>query len=390
MNKGFIKRYFQSLGVTLAVLLVAFLALMGIDFTGGAAKLRASMGESLTAPGNGGVINVLVMCTDADGLRTDAMMLASYDTENNKVNMLSVPRDLRLFVGNRYQKVNAAHAFSVDGKIGGALGTCEAISRLTGVPINYYIDFSFATMEKVMDSIGPVTFTIPDLGNNGVGMVYDDPIQDLHINLPPGTRELNGKEIVHLLRYRQGNGGRQGYADGDLGRIKVQQEFIQAIVEQKLNLTLINKLPTIFSDIMSEVNTNLTAGDVIKYSKYLTSLTSAGIRTETIKGDGVYESANGAVLLPNMPALAALIEEMFPNADTTKMTYAKSRENPPLYSDGYTTKGGYVRTANKGTLNSLKPSELTNDELCLLNNITQTYTPPTPTPVPIETDAVAE
>lgn len=387
MNKGFIKRYFQSLGVTLAVLLVAFVALMGIDFTGGAARLRVSMGEGLTAPGNGGVINVLVMCTDADGLRTDAMMLVSYDTEKNTINMLSIPRDLRMFVGNRYQKVNAAHAFAVDGKIAGALGTCDAVARFTGVPINYYIDFSFSTMEKVMDSIGPVTFTIPDLGNDGVGMVYDDPYQDLHINLPPGTRELNGKEIVHLLRYRKGNGDRQGYADGDLGRIKMQQEFIQAFVEQKLNLTLINKLPTIFSDIMSEVDTNLTAGDVIKYSRFLTNLTSAGIRTETIEGDGVYESANGSVLLPNMPALAALIDEMFTNADTSKMTYTKSGATPSLYADGYTTKGGYVRTTNKSTLNSLKPSELTNDELCLLNNITQTYTPPATTPAEDSTAA---
>ncbi len=380
MNKGFLKRYFQSLGVTLAVLSVAFAALMGIDFTGGAAKLRASMGEGVIAPGSGGVVNVLIMCTDADGLRTDAMMLASYDTEENTINMLSIPRDLRMYVGNRYQKINAAHAFSSSGKIAGALGTCDAVSRLTGVPINYYIDFSFSTMEKVFDSIGPVTYTIPDLGNDGVGMVYDDPVQDLHINLPPGTRELNGKEIVHLLRYRQGNGGKQGYADGDLGRIKVQQDFIKAFVEQKLNLALINKLPTIFADVMSEVKTNLKIGDVIKYSKYLVDFTSAGIRSETITGDSVYESANGSVLLPNMPKLAALVDEMFKNADTTKMTYTKSGASPSLYSDGYITKGGYVRTPNKATLNGLKPSELTNDELCVLNNITQTYTPPAPTP----------
>ena len=199
------KKYFQSLAVALGVLLVVFFALMGIDFTGGAAKLRASLNGGLTTPGNGGIINVLVMCTDADGLRTDAIMLASYDTEANTVNMLSVPRDLRMYIGNRYQKVNAAHAYSTDGKIAGALGTCEAIARLTGVPINYYIDFSFSTMEKVMDSIGPVTFTIPDLYGDGVGMVYDDPTQDLHINLPPGTYELNGEQVVHLLRYRKGN-----------------------------------------------------------------------------------------------------------------------------------------------------------------------------------------
>lgn len=387
MNKGFIKQYFRSLGITLCVLLVAFLAVMGIDFTGGAAKLRASMGGTV-AVGNGGIINVLVMCTDEDGYRTDAMMLASYDTEANTVNMLSIPRDLRMFIGNRYQKVNAAHAFSTDGKIAGALGTCEAVSRLTGVPINYYIDFSFKTMAKVMDSIGPVTFTIPDLYGDGVGMVYDDPYQNLHINLPPGTYDLNGEQIVHLLRYRKGNpdpitGIRKGYVHGDEDRIKMQQEFIMALVDQKLNLSLINKLPTIFSDIVNEVDTNLRVGDVIKYSKYLADFTSAGIRTETITGDNMNNDSNGDVLVPNMPALRALVEEMFENADVLDMSYANPNGGIQLYPDGYTTVGGYVRTRDIATLKNLKPTNLTNDELCLINGITQTYTPPTPEPTPI-------
>lgn len=388
MKKGFLKKYFQSLAAALGVLLIVFFALMGIDFTGGAAKLRASMNSGLTAPANGGIINVLVMCTDADGLRTDAIMLASYDTEANTVNMLSVPRDLRMYIGNRYQKVNAAHAFSTDGRIAGALGTCEAVARLTGVPINYYIDFSFSTMEKVMNSIGPVTFTIPDLYGDGVGMVYDDPVQDLHINLPPGTYDLNGEQVVHLLRYRKGNedpvtGIRKVYINGDEDRIKVQQEFIKALVEQKLNLALINKLPTIFSDVMNEVDTNFTVADIIKYSRFLADFTSAGIRSETIPGDNVSESANGAVFLPNMPALTALVGEMFKNADTTRMTYTKSGSAPSLYADGYITTGGYVRTANKTTLNGIKASDLTNDELCILNNITQVYTPPAPTEVTV-------
>ena len=388
MKKGFLKKYFQSLAAALGVLLIVFFALMGIDFTGGAAKLRASMNSGLTAPANGGIINVLVMCTDADGLRTDAIMLASYDTEANTINMLSVPRDLRMFIGNRYQKVNAAHAFSTDGKIAGALGTCEAVSRLTGVPINYYIDFSFSTMEKVMDSIGPVMFTIPDLYGDGVGMVYDDPVQDLHINLPPGTYELNGEQVVHLLRYRKGNpdpvtGIRKGYINGDEDRIKVQQDFVKALVEQKLNLALINKLPNIFSDIMNEVDTNFSVADIIKYSRFLADFTSAGIRSETIPGDNINESVNGAVLLPNMPALTALVGEMFKNADTTRMTYTKSGYAPSLYADGHITTGGYVRTANKATLNGIKASDLTNDELCILNNITQVYTPPQPTETPM-------
>ncbi len=389
MEKSFLKKYFQSLLAVLGVLVVAFFVIMGIDFTGGARLQHEKMLAALEPPEDG-VINVLLMCTDNDGLRTDAMVLASYDTEKNSINMLSIPRDLRMYVGNRYQKVNAAHAFYADGKIAGALGTCEAVARLTGVPVNYYIDFSFATIAKVMNSIGPVTFTIPDLYGDGVGMVYDDPTQDLHINLPPGTYELNGEQVVHLLRYRQGNedpvtGIRKGYLNGDEDRIKLQQSFVRTMVEQKLNIAIISKIPSIFSDIMNEVDTNLTVKEVIKYSKHLVDLTSAGIRTETVPGVNTDESSNGAVFVPNMPALEYLINEMYTNADTTKMSYGNPDATISLYADGYKTTGGYVRTQNLDTLAGMSSKDLSNDELCLLRGITMSFTPPAPAETATET-----
>lgn len=389
MNKGFLKKYFQSLGAILGVVLVAFMIVMGFDFTGGA-RLQAEKEGGGLAVANGGTINVLLMCTDADGYRTDAMILASYNTEENTVNMLSVPRDLRMYVGNRYQKVNAAHAFSTNGQIGGAVATCEAVSRLTGVTINYYVDFSFDTVAKVMDRLGPVTFTIPDLYGDGVGMVYDDPAQDLHINLPPGTRNLNGEQIVHLLRYRKGNkdprtGISKGYVHGDEDRIKMQQEFIKTLVDQKLNLSLIQKIPSIFSDVMNDIDTNLTIKDVISYSKYLADFTSAGIRSETIPGDNTNDSANGDVFIPNMDKLKYMVSEMFAGTDTSKMSYANPNQTATLYSDGYRTTGGFVRTRNTSVLSGLHASEVSNDELCLIRGIDQTFIPPTPTPVAADT-----
>lgn len=386
MKKSFVKKYFQSLLAAFGVVLLAFFVLMGFDFTGGA-RLQQEMGSNALVPTDGGVINVLLMCTDNDGLRTDAMVLVSYNTDENTINMLSIPRDLRMYVGNRYQKINAAHAFYSNGSMAGPIGTCEAVSRLTGVPINYYVDFSFSTIAKVMDSIGPVTFTIPDLYGDGVGMVYDDPTQNLHIKLPPGTYPLNGEQVVHLLRYRQGNadpvtGIRKGYINGDEDRIKLQQEFIRALVDQKLNLSIIQKIPSIFSNIMNDLDTNLAIKDVIRYSKLLVNFSSTGIRTETVPGNNTDESSNGAVFIPNMLALEYLINDMFTNADTSKMSYANPNVSIPLYADGYVTKGGYVRTKNKGELENLSGNEISNDELCLLRGVSQTFTPPASTAEP--------
>ena len=361
-------------GTCLGVIFLAFMVVMGFDFTGGAG-ITEEQADGTVAVEHGGTINVLLMCTDEDGLRTDAIMLASYNTKDNTVNMLSIPRDMRMYIGNRYQKVNAAHAFETDGVIGGPTATCEAVTRITGVPINYYIDFSFDAVAHVINELGPVTFTIPDLYGDGVGMVYDDPVQGLHINLPPGTYELDGTQVVHLLRYRKGNvdpttGTYKSYINGDSDRIKVQQDFLKALVDQKLNISLIQKIPAIFTDVKNELKTNLTIKDILKYSKYLTNFTSAGIRSETVPGDATYDSSNGDVFVPNMHKLQTLVKDMF-GVSGENMSYANPDETPELYSSGYMTLGGYVRSTDPGILASYKASEVTNDELCLIRGIDQ-------------------
>lgn len=316
-----VKRYFQVLGLSLAVIIAGAAICMGVDFS--------SFGETELADNTsiveaeGGKINVLLMCTDIDGLRTDAIMLAQYDIDSNIVNMLSVPRDTRMYVGNRYQKINAAHAYMTDGKIGGAEATVEAVTRITGIPINYYIDFSLDGVAHVINELGPVEFTVPDICGDGQGMVYDDPVQSLHINLPPGTYGLNGSQSVWLMRFRHGNwdydmndgkGGFRGYIDGDGGRMELQQQFIKAVVDQKVNASLVLKIPSIFKAISDEIKTNLTAKDVVKYSKYAAKLTSTNIISHELPGqfDTYFmDGANQDVWEVDLDATRELVRAVF-------------------------------------------------------------------------------
>lgn len=377
-----VKKYFQVLGASLGAILLAFFVVMGFDVTGGAA--RQAENGIIENPVDAGKINALLMCTDEDGLRTDSIVLVCYDTETNTVNMLSLPRDLRMYIGNRYQKINAAHAYYTNGEMGGPLATCEAVTRLTGVSINYYVDFSFAAIAKIINELGPVNFTIPDLYGDGEGMVYDDPYQNLHINLPPGNYDLNGEQVVHLLRYRKNNHGK-GYMRGDEDRIAMQQEFLKTLTDQKLNIKLVQKIPAIYTDIMSDIKTNLSVKDVIRYSKYLADFTSAGINTETVAADATYDSENGSVLVPNMAKLQLRVRELF-GTDGSNMWYADPNNRyPTLGNGGYQTIGGYVRTTDSFTLSTYKATEATNDELCIIRGIEQTVDS-----ADIETDASGE
>lgn len=323
------KRYFQVLGASLAFLLVAALVVLGFNFynTDLSGEEGLTREDIATVRASDGKVNVLVMGVDVEGLRTDAIMLVTYDTEANTVRALSIPRDTRMFIGSKYQKINAAHAIGgSNGKPKGAQGTVEAVTRLTNIPINYYIEFSFSGIAKCMDALGPVEFEIPDLNNDGVGMVYDDPVQNLHINLKPGLQKLNGEQIVHLLRYRKGNkinGVRRTYKNGDIDRIAVQQDFVKALIDQKLNASLVLKIPSIFKQVSEEIKTNLTVKDVLKYSKHLADLSSTDVEIYSLPGQFSGNEYNASYWICDLDETRELIETEF-GYDASNITVDKS------------------------------------------------------------------
>lgn len=342
-----LKRYFQILGITLSVIVVAAAVCMGINYD----RADEAMVSGTVMPDvDNGVINMLALGVDIDGLRTDAMMVFSFNTSTKEMNILTIPRDTKMYIGNRYQKINAAHAFMKDGEIGGPEAAVEAVQRVTGIPINFYVDFSFDAVAHVVNILGPIEFTIPDLYGDGVGMVYDDPIQSLHINLPPGKYGdsegcdypgLNGSQAVHVMRYRHGNpdpdtGIFKTYPNGDEDRTKVQQEFIKAVVDQKLNAKIITKIPEIYQELKSEIKTNITFSDILKYSGNLTGLSSMSMHSYTLPGwygnDG--DNVNGDIWVVDMPATHELIRDVF-GYDTTDMTINDPGGRDPSDVRGY-------------------------------------------------------
>lgn len=283
-------RYFQTLGIGLGCLMVVLLGIVGYSYLYGEEGIVSGGRDSSmqASADEDGIINCLVIGVDADEMHSDIIMLASYRIQSQELKLLSIPRDTYMYIGTRYQKINASHAIGAyKGEMIGAAGTVEAVERLTNIPIDYYVEFNFSAIDHFMEIVGPVTFTVPDIYGDGVGMKYDDPVQDLHINLRPGTQELSGNQVQQLLRYRKDNNGRS-YPGGDNDRIKMQQSFLETFVDQKLNLSLILKIPAIFKQLQQDIKTNLTVSDVISYIDYIKGFSSDKIEAFTLPGESEY------------------------------------------------------------------------------------------------------
>lgn len=208
---------------------------------------------------------VLVMGTDNAGLRTDVLMLGFINGKNKSIDVVSIPRDTQVKIGKRYYKINSAYA------IGQEEQTIETVENLLGVEIDGYVKFSFETFRETIDAIGGVDFDVPQ------DMFYEDPYQDLYIDLKAGPQHLNGEEAEGLVRYRR-------YPTGDEGRIAVQQAFIKEIIKQKANPAILFRLPAVISTLGKHIDTNLTGNDVIELAGVAVRVGTKGFNTYQLPG----------------------------------------------------------------------------------------------------------
>lgn len=291
----FTKKKITIFAISLIVIVAvsAFMLSMSSMFTG-----YDDVDEVVEVEKETGKVNFLLVGIDKEASLTDTIMVASYDLDQNKVNILSIPRDTRMYIGSRYQKINSAYSIRKDGKKKGVNGTIEAVSRLTKIPINYYVEFSLSAFRETIDALGGVEYDVPQ------NMNYDDPEQGLSIHLKKGLQILDGDKAEQLVRFRH-------YPMGDIDRTKVQQSFVKALAEQKLNLTIIEKIPELYKTVSKNLKTNLEFNDVAKYALSLQDLTAENVNLYSLPGIPNSLDYGASYWIPDMNAVKELVNVTF-------------------------------------------------------------------------------
>ena len=134
---------------------------------------------------------------------------------------------------------------------------------------------------EIIDAIGGVYFDVPQ------DMVYNDPFQDLNINIKKGYQLLSGEDAVKVLRFRH------NYAGGDIQRIGVQQDFFKAIAKQLLDLKNIPNMTAAIEIYNKRVETDLKPENVAWYLTQFLNLDFNNINFMTLPGN-TNGSINGA------------------------------------------------------------------------------------------------
>jgi LCP family protein required for cell wall assembly len=253
-----------------------------------------------------GRVNILLAGNSADdaghngGRLTDSIMVISIDTKHNKAFMLSIPRDLWVYVpGDSHQKINGAYVsgedndFDEDNYPKGGMGQLEqVVSDALDIPINYYALVNYTAMKQAVDAVGGVDITVKSDDPRGL---YD-PNTDwtTHgplVKLSNGPHHLNGQQALDLARARGDAYNSYGYAGSDFTRTENQRKLLTALKTKAVSAGVLAnpaKLSNLSDAVGNNVKTDFKLGEVRRLYDILKNINGGAIQSLSLNdADGV-------------------------------------------------------------------------------------------------------
>ena len=335
-----IKLCFLSLGIMITSLMFyAGFNFSGFNTNGSHNKqMSATVETTSTSAIAKDRVNIMLMGVDErkeDVGRSDTLMVASLNADQDKVSLLSIPRDTRVKIKRHgYDKINAAYAY------GGEALSQSTVESFLGINIDHYIIVNTNSFGKMIDAIGGVDI---DVDNR---MFYEDPWDDnggLVIDLKPGLQHMDGKTAITYVRYRD--------EEGDAGRVRRQQKFMRACFDKLSDPSMVMKLPEIVKEARNAVKTDLSISEMVEIAKTLKMAdeSTEGLKTGIVPGRWAY--INGvSYLLPNIERLGEVvtdnlgIESEKIDKHFEKIAY-EYEESVPIYLDNLSDE--YDENVNK-------------------------------------------
>lgn len=235
--------------------------------------------------------NILLIGEDATSGNYDTIIIASVSDKNKSIRLINFPRDIyidysehvlsllkkkspKLYGAKGFQKINAAHTVGSRIEYEDNMGRfgdsnidflADIIEEVFMIRVDDYAYVNTKGFRSIVDLFGGVEINVP------VRMKYDDPTQDLYIDLQPGLQTLNGEQSEWFVRFRQGydkNGEFKNYSDEF--RKENQNEFLKAFFKQHINLKNLGKVDELSKLIGENIRTSIIG--VQKISEYINLL----------------------------------------------------------------------------------------------------------------------
>ena len=241
-----------------------------------------------TVPREYELVNIVLLggddeVTNDNFLRTDTMIVVSINTETGSVAMLSLPRDMFVYIPSGIMgRLNLAYAIgdSIGWQPSGGFGLLrETIFYNFGINVHYYARVNFSQFETIIDTLGGVDI--------GVDCAYRDyyPVEDFDISrsveenyelrtLDVGYYTFNGFDALWYARTRK--------VTDDFDRGRRQQQLLRAMWRKARDNGLIANLPSLWSELTNVVETDLPFETMLGLLPYVLNLDISNIENFTM------------------------------------------------------------------------------------------------------------
>ncbi len=235
------------------------------------------------------VMTIMMLGLDSrdEVMRADTIMLLTLNQRNDEINIISIPRDMRVEIpGRGLDKINHAHAF---GEVG---LTRETVEKFLGIKVDYYMTTDFSGFKRIVDILGGIEYDVETrMRYYGI---------DVTIELDPGPQLLDGDKALQYVRWRS-----DGY--GDLGRVQRQQKLLTVILEEMLAFRNVLKLHRLIPELAQNIKTDMELSQAIILANKLKSVDIAEINTFTLPGR-VGSIQGISYVLPEEEGIRQLVE----------------------------------------------------------------------------------
>lgn len=258
--------------------------------------------------GNEDRINILLLGIDYNrdskgigytkGARSDTIMVVSLSRDGEFLNMVSVPRDTRVFLGDDYgyDKINGAYSY------GGIEMAKKVISGFLGVPIHHYVVVKVPGAKKMVDVIGGLPIDVEK------DLDYDDNWGKLHIHLKQGPQILTGEQAVGYARFRMDE-------EGDRGRIRRQQQVIKALAGRVKEPFLIAQFGGIANAVKDTLETDLLPLEMVDLANLYSGFDFHLAQGGSVVGDDAFDAYGASYIEPYAPENERTVRRLLKSMD---------------------------------------------------------------------------
>jgi LCP family protein required for cell wall assembly len=212
--------------------------------------------------------------------------------------------------GFENNRVNTAYQLGIsNGYPGGGPGLLkDTILYNLGIRIDHTAMVDFSGFSQIVDTLGgvdvPISCPYTDWRLIDPSL---DPYNENNWHLyttGPGLIHMDGDLALWYARSRQ--------KSSDFDRGRRQQEVLRALFSQALKAGTLSRIPELYNDLKSTVETDLGLTDLLQLAVYAPKMTNADIRSYYIRPPLVNSwitDAGAYVLLPNESALQQMLTE---------------------------------------------------------------------------------